>query len=70
VGTVAFHLLEAERAILGAVLLGGIRADEALDILQASDFFLSQNQLVFRHMKILRDQNKPTNDCVLLFEIC
>jgi predicted ATP-dependent serine protease len=69
VGTVAFHLLEAERAILGAVLLGGIRADEALDILQASDFFLSQNQLVFRHMKILRDQNKPTNDCVLLFEI-
>ena len=62
------HSLEAERSILGATLLGGSRADDAIDDLQASDFLLPENQLVFRHMKMLREQGKPTNDCVLLCE--
>jgi predicted ATP-dependent serine protease len=59
---------EAERAILGAVLLGDTRAHDAIDGLLLNDFFLPENQLVFRHMKMLRDQGKPTNDCVLLCE--
>jgi hypothetical protein len=62
------HSLEAERAILGAILLGGTRADDAIDGLQVADFFLPENQAVFRHMRLLRERGKPTNDCVLLCE--
>jgi replicative DNA helicase len=62
------HSLEAERAILGAVLLGGTGALEHIDSLQATDFFLPQHQVIFRHIKRLRDLSMPTDDPVLLYE--
>jgi predicted ATP-dependent serine protease len=62
------HSLEAERSVLGAILLGDAHADDSVDGLQANDFFLPENQALFRQMQILREQGKPTNDCVLLCE--
>jgi hypothetical protein len=62
------HSLQSERAILGAILLGGPCMDQAVDNLQVTDFFLPQNQAIFRHMNLLREQGKPTNDSVLLYE--
>jgi hypothetical protein len=62
------HSPEAERAILGAILLGTQNVVQAMDSLQESDFFLPLHRVIFRHMKVLRDQGKPTNDNVLLYE--
>jgi len=62
------HSLEAERAILGAILLGGTGADEAITCIQVDDFFLPENRKIFCHLKALREQGKPTNDSVLLLE--
>ena len=62
------HSLEAERAVLGAILLGGADLSEAMCCLQPTDFFVPQNQVIFRNMCLLREQRKPTNDIVLLYE--
>jgi hypothetical protein len=65
------HNLDAERAIIGAILLAGPRTErveEALRCVQCTDFFLPQHRVIFRHMKRLHQQNKPTNDIVLLYE--
>jgi hypothetical protein len=62
------HSLEAERAILGAILLGGSGTDEAITTIQALDFFILRHQVIFRIMKELREAGLPTNDAVLLYE--
>lgn len=62
------HSLEAERSILGAVLLGGVKSLELFDSLQTSDFFFPQHQLIFRHLRALRDRKMPTDDSVVLCE--
>jgi DnaB-like helicase N terminal domain/AAA domain len=62
------HSLEAERAIIGAILLGSKNAEDAMDSLQESDFFLPLHQVIFRHMKLLREGGKPAGDIVLLYE--
>jgi hypothetical protein len=45
-----------------------VGVEEALDGLESTDFFLSQHRVVFRHMKRLHEQSKPTNDPVVLYE--
>lgn len=62
------HSVEAERAILGAILLNGMDIDESISAIRPIDFFLPQHQLIFRHLCGLRDLGKPTNDTVLLYE--
>jgi hypothetical protein len=62
------HSLEAERAVLGSILLGSPDANDALARLQSTDFLLRSNQVIFRHLKQLREHGKPTNDTVLLYE--
>ena len=65
------HSLDAERAIIGAILLAGagtVKVEEALGCLQPTDFFLPQHRVMFRHMKRLHEQSKPTNDTVVLGE--
>jgi hypothetical protein len=62
------HSLEAERAILGAIMLGGPGADEAVARVQVPDFFIPEHRVVLRHLKALHDQGKPTDDPVLLHE--
>lgn len=62
------HSLEAERATLGAILLGSTDADDAMDYLQETDFLLALHHVIFRHMKLLRQRGKPANDIVMLYE--
>ncbi|MGB2793835.1 MAG: AAA family ATPase [Candidatus Acidiferrales bacterium] len=67
-GAARIYSLEAERAILGAILLGGPGTDEAIVRIRVADFFLSEHQVLLRHIKALHEQGKPTNDAVLLHE--
>jgi hypothetical protein len=62
------HSLEAERAILGAILLGSTNTGDAMDYLQETDFLLTLHQVIFRHMKLLRQRGKPADDIVILYE--
>jgi hypothetical protein len=62
------HNLDAERAILGAILLGAKGADEAISQLQLTDFFLHEHQVIFRHIRLLRERGDPIDDLVLLYE--
>jgi hypothetical protein len=62
------HSLEAERAILGAILLGGSGVDEAIAKLRGDDFFIPRHRIIFRHLKEFREKSLPTNDPVLLYE--
>lgn len=62
------HSLEAERAILGAIMLGGLGSDQAIAQVQVADFFLPEHKVMFRHLKALHEQGKPTDDPVLLHE--
>jgi hypothetical protein len=62
------HSLEAEKAFLGAVLLDNVGAIKEMDRLEATDFFFSHHQVIFRHMKQLRALGMPTNDWVLLHD--
>ena len=59
------HDLEAERAFLGGILLGP--ATQETELLSWTDFFLPVHQLIYRHMLSLRQQGKPMNDIVLLY---
>jgi hypothetical protein len=65
------HSVEAERAIIGAILLaspGAVGVEDAFRCLAATDFFLPQHRVIYRHIRRLREQGKPTNDTVLLYE--
>jgi hypothetical protein len=62
------HSLEAERAILGAILLGTPDVAETIDSLRESEFFIPVHRVIFRHMKALRDRNEPLDDVVVLYE--
>lgn len=70
--------LEAERSVLGAVLLSGIRENEtdterlkpiaaAADVLNSGDFFLANHEIIFRRMTKLISERKPV-DLVTLTE--
>jgi hypothetical protein len=62
------HSSAAERAILGAILLGTPNVAETIDSLRDSEFFIPVHRLIFRHMKALRELNKPLDDVVVLYE--
>jgi DnaB-like helicase N terminal domain/AAA domain len=60
------HSLEAERAVLGAILVGSSGTDDAISTTQPGDFYIPRHQVIFRHMKFLRDRGLPYSDLVLL----
>ena len=53
------HSPEAERGILGAILVGNTEAGPVIDRLAVEDFFLTQNQNVFAAVQKLFEQHKP-----------
>jgi len=61
------HCPEAERTILGAILVNNPCKDEAFDRLELIDFFLPENQIIFRRLKQqIKGNGSP--DLVLLVE--
>jgi replicative DNA helicase len=60
--------MEAERSVLGAVLLNNAAYDEAAELLVEDDFSLSAHRCIWRSMVELRESNRPV-DMILLTEL-
>ena len=61
------HSLEAERAVLGAILLDNSAIHGALEYLEPRNFFLPEHQKLFRHMMELSEA-KQGIDSTILFD--
>ena len=59
IGRTAPHNNEAERAVLGALLIDPLRLSEALELLKPTDFFAKRNELVFQALMDLEERNAP-----------
>src|SRR5205807_8374458 len=59
--------MEAERAILGAILLHNLAYDQAAEILQAADFSLDSHRRIYLRMMELAESGRPI-DFVTLAE--
>ncbi len=55
------HSLEAERAVLGAMLLDRDSLSKALDMLKASDFYKEGHRRIFEAMLALFERNEPVD---------
>ncbi len=53
------HSLEAEQAVLGAVLVWNEGLEEVAEQLAADDFFRDAHRRIFRHMLALHEQHEP-----------
>ena len=53
--------LEAEKSLLGAILISDGALPEILTILKPRDFYEERHQLIFEAMTSLYDQNKPVD---------
>ena len=62
------HSEEAERAILGAILIDNTLGDKAIESIQANEFYLASHRLIFRCMSDLITSNKPI-DLVTLSDL-
>ena len=60
--------MEAERSVLGAVLLNNAAYDEAAELLVEDDFSLSAHRRIWQSMVELRESNRPV-DMILLAEL-
>ena len=63
------HNLEAERAILGAILLENSAFDKAFQKITADDFFLPQHRYIARAMKSLKESQSPIDTTLLMHEL-
>jgi replicative DNA helicase len=59
------HSADAERAVLGALLVGNFDAGAALDLLRPEDFFLNPNQVIFSALREMRE-SASVSDLLLL----
>ena len=59
IGRVPPHNEEAERAVLGSLLIDPRRMVDVLDMLQPGDFFNTRNGLVYEALQHLADQAEP-----------
>lgn len=59
------HDVDAERAILGALLLDPSRLSDAQDVVSESDFYRSSHRSIFSAMCRLADHNEPIDQVTL-----
>lgn len=57
--------IEAELAVLSAILLDNERGSEAFDVLQPTDFYVERHRMVFEAMAYLAEHGKPIDPVVL-----
>ena len=50
--------LEAERCVLGAILLDNQLVNQAVELLRTNDFYLCGHRLIFQHMISLLENSK------------
>jgi hypothetical protein len=63
------HNLEAEEAVLGAVLTAGRLLAEVAGVLEEADFYRPAHRAVWRAMLRLADQGQPTDPVTVLGEL-
>ncbi|HKS66235.1 MAG TPA: replicative DNA helicase [Candidatus Acidoferrales bacterium] len=63
------HNLEAERSILGAVLLDNHALNAAVEKLRADDFFLPQHRLIFERMVQLAEKQQAIDTITLMEDL-
>ena len=55
------HNAEAEKSVIGSMLMDADAIDTACEILTGEDFYAKQNGVLFEAMKELRSENKPAD---------
>jgi replicative DNA helicase len=63
------HNLEAERSILGAVILDNHSLNAALEKLRSEDFFLPQHRLIFNQMVELAEKQQAIDTITLMEDL-
>ena len=63
------HNLEAERSILGAVLLDNHALNAAVEILRSEDFFLPQHRHIFERMVQLGEKQQAIDTITLMEDL-
>jgi replicative DNA helicase len=63
------HNLEAERSILGAVILDNHTLNAAVEKLRAEDFFLPQHRLIFNQMVQLAEKQQAIDTITLMEDL-
>ncbi|HUF49179.1 MAG TPA: replicative DNA helicase [Vicinamibacterales bacterium] len=63
------HNLEAERCVLGAILINNPAFNQAAEIVDADDFFRDAHRRIFEKMVTLTDRNEPVDLVTLKDEL-
>jgi KaiC/GvpD/RAD55 family RecA-like ATPase len=63
------HNLDAERAVLGAILLDNAALTEALKHVSASDFFFDAHRRIFSRITAMCESQRPVDSITLLAEL-
>ena len=62
------HDLDAERSVIGSILLDPTRLDEVRDILRPEDFHADAHRRIFRHFLAMRNGGAGAIDATLLLD--
>src|SRR5438105_12748159 len=63
------HSADAERAILGAIVLDNSLVNQAIELLRPEDFYVRAYQLVFRSMILLSERGSEINPILVCEEL-
>jgi hypothetical protein len=61
--------IEAERGVLGSILLDNAVFDDVATLLEVKDFFRDDHQVIYREIRNLHDQGKPVDAITLAEEL-
>jgi replicative DNA helicase len=63
------HNLEAEKSVLGAILINNQAFNQAAEVLDSHDFFRDAHRRIFEKMVVLTDRNEPVDFVTLKDEL-
>jgi len=63
------HNLEAEKSVLGAILINNHAFNQAAEVIDAADFFRDAHRRIFEKMIVLTDRNEPVDLVTLKDEL-
>ncbi len=63
------HNLEAERGVLGSVMLDDETLHDVVPILKDTDFYRESHQLIYRSIQTIYDKGKPLDAIILVDEL-
>jgi replicative DNA helicase len=63
------HAIEAERSVIGAILLNNDALDDVGDLVSEADFASEQHRLIFRAAQALSSRGEPIDELTLIDEL-